>query len=76
MSLKKAIKRLAHAAAPRLAVAVSAQRARRRSYRLLKEWGLWDLNQRLLAVLGRQVPDGPFNGFTFTPLPRADDIGP
>jgi hypothetical protein len=76
MSLKSAVKRFAHAAAPRLAVAVSAQRARRRSHRLLKEWGLWDLNQRLIAEYGNQVLDGPFKGLTFSPLPRAEHIGP
>ena len=76
MSLKVAVKRLAHAAAPRLAVAISAQRARRRSHRLLKEWGLWDLNQRLIAEFGSQVLDGPFKGLTFSPLPRAEHIGP
>jgi hypothetical protein len=58
MSLKIAVKRLAHAAAPRLAAAISAHRARRRSHRLLKEWGLWNLNQRLIAEFGSQVLDG------------------
>jgi hypothetical protein len=76
MTLKTAVKRLAHAAAPRLAVAISAQRARRRSHRLLKEWGLWDLNQRLVAELGSQVLDGPFKGLTLSPLSRAEHVGP
>ena len=76
MSLKIAVKRIAHAVAPRRAVAISAQRARRRSHRLLKEWGLFDLNQRLIAECGSQVLDGPFKGLTFSPLSRAEHIGP
>jgi hypothetical protein len=76
MSMKTHLKRLAHAAAPRLAVSVSASRARRRSHRLLKEWGLWDLNQRLVAELGSQVLDGPFSGLTLSALPRAEHVGP
>ena len=68
MSVKTAVKRLAYAVAPRLAVAVQASRARRRSHRLLKEWGLWDLNQRLVAELGSQVLDGPFAGLTLSAL--------
>ncbi len=76
MSVKTAVKRLAHAVAPRLAVAVQASRARRRSHRLLKEWGLWSLNQRLVAEMGSQVLDGPFAGMTLSALPRAEHIGP
>ena len=76
MMLRSTVKRIAHAVAPRRAVAISAQRARRRSHRLLKEWGLFDLNQRLIAELGSQVLDGPFKGLTFSPLSRAEHIGP
>ena len=76
MSAKTALKRLAHSVSPRLAVAVSAARARRRSHRLLKEWGLWHLNQRLVAELGSRVLDGPFAGMTLSALSRAEHIGP
>ena len=76
MTFKGAVKRIAHAVAPRRAVAISAQRARRRSHRLLKEWGLFDLNQRLIAECGSQVLDGPFKGLTFSPLSRSEHIGP
>ncbi|MEO5740565.1 MAG: hypothetical protein ABIS29_08225 [Vicinamibacterales bacterium] len=76
MSIKTAVKRVAYTVAPRLAVAVQASRARRRSHRLVKEWGLWDLNQRLAAELGTQVLDGPFAGMTLSALSRAEHIGP
>jgi hypothetical protein len=76
MSVKTTIARMAHAAAPRLTVAVQASRARRRSHRLLKEWGLWSLNQRLVAEMGSQVLDGPFTGLTLSQRTRAEHIGP
>ena len=76
MSLKTSVKRIAQAVAPRRAVAISAQRARRRSHRLLKEWGLFELNQRLITECGNQVLDGPFKGLTFSPLSREEHIGP
>jgi hypothetical protein len=76
MSVKAAIKRMAHVAAPKLAVAVQASRARRQSHRLLKEWGLWSLNQRLVAAMGSQVLDGPFKGLTLSPRTCAEHIGP
>src|SRR5687768_16482969 len=76
MSVKTTIKHMAHAAARKLTVAVQASRARRRSHRLLKEWGLWDLNQRLATELGSQVLDGPFAGLALSALARAEHIGP
>jgi hypothetical protein len=76
MSIKTVVKRLAYSIMPRLAVAVQASRARRRSHRLLKAWGLWDLNQRLIAELGEQVLDGPFAGMTLSAHPRAEHVGP
>jgi hypothetical protein len=76
MIASSALKRLAHALSPRLAVAVSASRGRRRSHRLLKEWGLWDLNRRLIDELGNAVLDGPFAGLTLSDLPRAEHLGP
>lgn len=76
MNLKAEVKRVAHAVAPRLTVAVQASRARRRSHRLLKEWGLWTLNARLVAELGSRVLGGPFAGLALSPLTRAEHIGP
>ncbi len=76
MSIKSDVKRLAHSIAPRLAVAVQASRGRRRSHRLLKAWGLWELNQRLVTEIGGQVLDGPFAGMTLSARARAAHIGP
>ena len=76
MNIKTAVKRLAYTVAPRVTVAAQASRARRRSHRLLKAWGLWDLNQRLVAELGSQVLDGPFSGMTLSAHSRAEHIGP
>ena len=76
MIASSVLKRWAHAVSPRAAVAVSASRGRRRSHRLLKEWGLWDLNQRLIGELGSAVLDGPFVGLTLSELPRAEHLGP
>jgi hypothetical protein len=76
MSTKTLLKRVAHSVSPRLAVAISATRGRRRSHRLLKEWGLWDLNQRLISELGSRVLDGPFAGLNLSALPRAEHVGP
>lgn len=76
MSAKSVLKRVARAFSPRLAIAISAARGRRRSHRLLKEWGLWHLNQRLVDELGNVVLDGPFAGLTLSDLPRAEHVGP
>ena len=76
MRTKALLKRVVHSVSPRLAVAISAARGRRRSHRLLKEWGLWHLNQRLISELGNRVLDGPFEGLTLSALPRAEHVGP
>lgn len=76
MSVKTAVKRVAQSVAPKFTIAVQAARARRRSHRLLKEWGLWSLNQRLVAELGNRVLGGPFAGLTLSPLTQAEHIGP
>ena len=76
MSITSAAKHMAQRVAPKLAIAVQASRARRQSHRLLKEWGLWSLNQRLVAELGNQVLDGPFKGLILTPRAGVEHIGP
>lgn len=76
MTMKTILRGAAHAVSPRLAVSITAARGRRRSHGLLKEWGLWHLNQRLIAELGCRVLDGPFEGLTLSALPRAEHVGP
>jgi hypothetical protein len=70
------MKRLAYTVAPRLAVAVSSSRGRRRSHRLIRQWGLADLNQRLIGDLGNRVIEGPFKGLILTQLAQLTHIGP
>jgi hypothetical protein len=76
MSVKALLKRCAYTVSPRLAVTMSASRGRRRSHRLVKEWGLWELNRRLFGELGNRVLSGPFAGVTLSALARAEHVGP
>lgn len=76
MTAKSVFKRIARAVAPRAAMAISASRGRRHSHRLVKEWGLWDLNRRLIDEVGDQVLSGPFTGMTLSQLPLAEHVGP
>jgi len=69
-------KALAYAIWPRGAAAVSAIRARRRSHRLLKEWGLFDLNRRVTAEFGMTVTAGPFRGLKLSDAARQEHVGP
>jgi hypothetical protein len=61
---------------PLPATAISASRGRRRSHRFVREWGLHDLNKRLLAELGNRVISGPFVGLLLTDLSHCEHIGP
>lgn len=70
------VKELGFAVAPRLAAAVSSSRARRRSHMYVKEWGLFDLNQRLIRAAGDRVLDGPFKGLRLTSSAQREHVGP
>ncbi len=72
MSLKK----VAFALWPGAATVVSSVRARRRSHRLVKEWGLFELNRRLVAEFGRRVIAGPFKGLVLNDASLSEHIGP
>ena len=73
MSLKKDV---AFAVWPGAATVISSIRARRRSHRLVKEWGLFELNRRLVAEFGRTVIAGPFKGLVLTDASLSEHIGP
>ncbi|HKY23469.1 MAG TPA: hypothetical protein VJM31_19795 [Vicinamibacterales bacterium] len=73
MSLKKDV---AYAVWPRAATVVSSVRARRQSHRLVKEWGLFELNRRLFAEFGDKVVAGPFKGLILNDASRSEHIGP
>jgi len=62
--------------APQLTTAVVSSRARAHSAALVKEWGLFDLNQKLIAQAGRRVLHGPFAGMTLTPSAEEQHVGP
>ena len=62
--------------APQLTTAVVSSRARAHSAALIKEWGLFDLNQKLIAYAGRRVLQGPFAGMTLTPSAEQQHVGP
>lgn len=70
------VKTLAFGVAPRLAAAVSSSRARRRSQMYVKEWGLFDLNQRLISAAGDRVLEGPFKGLRLTASAQREHVGP
>jgi len=62
--------------APQLTTAVISSRARAHSAALVKEWGLFDLNQKLLAEVGHKVVGGPFEGMALTAAAETQHVGP
>jgi hypothetical protein len=62
--------------APQTATQVISARARAHSHRLVKKWGLVDLNQRLMREVGTQVIAGPFKGLILTPMTYQEHVGP
>ncbi|HEV2055586.1 MAG TPA: hypothetical protein VGV06_10500 [Methylomirabilota bacterium] len=42
----------------------------------MKEWGLFQLNQKLMREVGTQIISGPFKGMTLTPMTYEEHIGP
>jgi hypothetical protein len=70
------IKSLAFKLAPRMATVITSVRGRRLSHHLVKKWGLFDLNQRLIADLGNRVIGGPFKDLILTSSSQREHIGP
>lgn len=75
-SVAGTIRSLSFKIAPRMATMVSSSRERRLSHRLVRRWGLFDLNQRLIADVGNRVVDGPFKGLVLTSASQREHIGP
>lgn len=71
-SLKRALLRVA----PHAASSLMAARDRAHSQRLVKEWGLFEINRRLMRELGTTVLSGPFQGMKLTPMTWEEHIGP
>ena len=78
MSLKTAVKRLAHAVGPATGRGgLRRQRARRRSHRLLKEWGSVGSQPAARRRVGKPGAGWALcKELTLSPLPRAEHIGP
>jgi hypothetical protein len=76
MTIKSAAKRLLFKAAPSLATAWLSERARAHSHRLVKEWGLFEINARLIREVGPRVLTGPFMGLLLPPSTFSEHIGP
>jgi hypothetical protein len=74
--MKQRLKQLASVLAPRATTVLSAARARRYSHHLVKQWGLFDLNQRLIAEIGNRVVAGPFEGMVLTGRAQHEHVGP
>ncbi|MDB5311158.1 MAG: hypothetical protein JWO38_5360 [Gemmataceae bacterium] len=70
--MKRWLKRAAFALAPETATAVLSAR----SHRLVRDWGLWDLNRKLIAHLGPAVQAGPFQGLVLSPMTYEEHLGP
>ncbi len=74
--MKQRLKRSMLAAAPEWTTRLLSARARAHSHRMVKEWGLSVLTEKLLAVLGPVVRSGPFQGMTLTPMTHHEHLGP
>lgn len=75
-AIRERVRRVLHAVAPRAAVTITSMRARAHTQRMVKEWGLYALNQRLLAEAGDRVLAGPFAGMVLSPMTHAEHVGP
>ena len=73
---KSLVKQVFFSIAPQTATRVMSERARAHSQRMVKEWGLTSINQKLLREVGTQVIAGPFQGLTLTPMSYEEHIGP
>lgn len=74
--LKSLIKTASYWIAPKTASAILSARARAYSHRLVKDWGLFDINQKLIREIGNVVTSGPFGGLTLTPMACQGHVGP
>jgi precorrin-6B methylase 2 len=73
---KQFLRAAGYRVAPQITTAVISSRARAHSAALIKEWGLFDLNQKLITEVGHQVMTGPFAGMVLTPSAEQQHVGP
>jgi hypothetical protein len=61
---------------PETATAILSARARAHSHRLYREWGLLDLNRKLIEHFGPTVQAGPFQGMILSSMTYHEHLGP
>src|SRR5688572_28096723 len=76
MTIKHALKQALYAAAPKVATAIVSARSRAHSHRMVRQWGLRELNEKLVSNLGSRVLSGPFKGMVLSPMTLREHIGP
>jgi hypothetical protein len=74
--VKRLVKTILCAAAPKWTAAKMSARARAHSQRLLASWGNPEVARKLLGRYGNAVQSGPFAGLTLTAMTQAEQIGP
>lgn len=74
--VKKLVKRALTAIAPETATAVLSARARAHSHRLIRDWGLLDVNRKLVGHFGPAVQAGPLRGMILSPMTHREHLGP
>jgi hypothetical protein len=75
-AIKNCAKRLMYAVAPQTATAIQSARARAHSHRLVRKWGLCELNEKLIGRLGAKVQSGPFHSMILSPMTFQEALGP
>ena len=74
--MKRWLKRALLASAPKWTTQLLSARARAHSHRMVREWGLADITEKLLATFGPVVQSGPFRGMTLGPMTHREHLGP
>jgi hypothetical protein len=74
--VKQLVKRAMLAAAPAWTTSLLSGRARAHKHRLVREWKLNRLTEKLLTILGPNVRSGPFEGMKLTPMSHQEILGP
>ncbi|MCE9564915.1 MAG: hypothetical protein K8U57_23015 [Planctomycetes bacterium] len=62
--------------APEATTAVLSARARAHSHRLYRDWGLLELNRKLIGSFGSVVRAGPFQSLSLSPMTHREHLGP
>ena len=74
--MKRVLKSILYSICPKWTTAIMSARARAHSHRVVKEWGCWELNQKLVARFGPTVQEGPFQGTVLGPMSHLEHLGP